>query len=180
MRAWLVLCASCHADPVVTAMPPLPPVEQPDAIAPLGSAIPIEKNEPHDTLTMERTACMGPCPLYRITVRDDGLVVYEGLGFVRQHGRATRHVSPELARSLIDEYRKVSAIPLKKPKIIVTTSDVPGVSFTFVAKDGTKSTLEHDTGDSRSPEEWTAFEDKLDEALRTRTWTSCGEMGCPR
>lgn len=138
--------------------------------------------ERHMMLTMQRTGCFGSCPSYRVSVRDDGVVTYEGLMYVKHHGRIVRHVPENVARALIHEYQSVAAVPMKKPKngLVVMTSDMPGILFTFVDLDGATTKLEHDTGDSLSPDEWEPFEKKMDEALQTPSLTSCGEMDCPR
>ena len=152
----------------------------PDAAATTARTIP--PVEHHITLTMHRTGCFGTCPSYRIGVRDDGLVTYEGLFYVKHHGRVVRHVPEAVARALIHEYQSVAAIPEKKAKgnIVVMTSDMPEIDFTLVDLDGTETKLHHDTGNSLSPDEWGPFEKKMDETLQTESLTSCGEMDCPR
>jgi hypothetical protein len=174
----LLLCA-CHAEPAPVAAVPVALPDAPDAVAPTPVPPPTPK-EPHVTLTMERSGCFGSCPAYRIAIRDDGLVTYEGLGWVRQHGHVTRHVTPAIADDLIDGYRTASAIPLQTPRVFVTTSDVPTVTFVIEELDGSQKKLVHDTGDSRSPKEWTTFEDRMDEVLRTESLTSCNGRECPR
>jgi hypothetical protein len=37
-------------------------------------------------LTMDRSPCFGSCPQYRVTLRDDGTAIYEGLDYVRARG----------------------------------------------------------------------------------------------
>ena len=37
--------------------------------------------------SMARNACYGTCPIYKITIRADGAVAYEGIKFVKTEGR---------------------------------------------------------------------------------------------
>src|SRR3982751_4511189 len=37
-------------------------------------------------VTLERTACFGSCPIYKVTLRSDGTVIYEGKRFVEMIG----------------------------------------------------------------------------------------------
>lgn len=37
-------------------------------------------------VTLERTACFGSCPIYKVTLRSDGTVIYEGKRFVSMMG----------------------------------------------------------------------------------------------
>ena len=81
----LLLGTGCrHArrpEPAPELVPPLESyLRQPTAEAPL-------------LLVMERTACEGTCPMYRLLVRADGQVEYFGLAFVEQVGRRTAKLS---------------------------------------------------------------------------------------
>jgi hypothetical protein len=37
-------------------------------------------------VTLERTACFGTCPIYKVTLRSDGTITYEGREFVQMKG----------------------------------------------------------------------------------------------
>ena len=37
-------------------------------------------------VTLERTGCFGTCPIYRVTLRRDGTLIYEGIRFVSMLG----------------------------------------------------------------------------------------------
>ena len=37
-------------------------------------------------ITLERTACFGVCPVYKLTIYGDGRVLYDGIRFVRTEG----------------------------------------------------------------------------------------------
>jgi len=45
-------------------------------------------------ITLERTRCLGTCPVYKLTISGDGTVVYEGKDFVKVKGMKKSRVSP--------------------------------------------------------------------------------------
>ena len=54
-------------------------------------------------VSLERGACFGTCPVYSVTIHQDGLVEYEGQGWVKAMGRQTSHVSPDAVRKLYNQ-----------------------------------------------------------------------------
>src|SRR5690349_12845182 len=60
------------------------------ASAPVGAPV-VTHPSPSIVITLRRTMCLGTCPSYRVTLRGDGTVVYDGDGFVRVHGRVVTH-----------------------------------------------------------------------------------------
>ena len=56
--------------------------------------------------SMERTACFGQCPIYKVRITDDGTLVFDGQKFVQPEGKHKVRVSPEdmakLKKMLID------------------------------------------------------------------------------
>lgn len=55
-----------------------------------------------DFIRLERTACLGHCPVYVVEVRGDGTVVYEGLEHVAVMGPATARIDPTEATALFE------------------------------------------------------------------------------
>lgn len=66
-----------------------------DTVAPARDASVIE-------ITLERTACLGGCPIYRLEMDGAGLVRYEGIAFVERVGLDSARVAPEEVRKVID------------------------------------------------------------------------------
>jgi hypothetical protein len=56
-------------------------------------------------ITLERHACMGPCPVYRIELRGDGTVIYNGQGFVLVSGEHRYAVDAAQVTQLLSEFR---------------------------------------------------------------------------
>ena len=46
-------------------------------------------------ITLERTACFGTCPIYTITILENGDVLYDGKDFVAVKGGQKTEIDPE-------------------------------------------------------------------------------------
>jgi hypothetical protein len=75
-------------------------------------------------ITLERTACFGTCPVYTVTVRDDGSVSYDGRSFVRVPGKYAWQIDPAMVRALADEMTRAGFFDLKKEYTAMIT-DMP-------------------------------------------------------
>jgi hypothetical protein len=76
--AWLLLVAGCWTG--TTEPPPVAPA-------------PVEKTAPlRLRVTLERTYCMGACPVYSVTVHGDGRLEYNGVDNVAVTGPRQSHV----------------------------------------------------------------------------------------
>ncbi len=56
-------------------------------------------------VTLERTACYGLCPVYRVSISPSGLVSWVGSTNVAAVGPASAHVAPAAVEGLLDELR---------------------------------------------------------------------------
>jgi hypothetical protein len=73
-----------------------------------------EQVVPPDTLiTLERTACYGTCPVYKITISADGTVVFEGRRFVKKVGSVKSAISQEQLRELLAAFEKIRYLELR-------------------------------------------------------------------
>lgn len=79
--ASIALGAACWTG----SSPPAEPVASEPAAAPASRF----------TITLERTACLGNCPVYRVTIRRDGRVEWHGEQGVAAVGERHGNVSPE-------------------------------------------------------------------------------------
>jgi hypothetical protein len=52
-------------------------------------------------ITLERTPCFGQCPVYRVTLKGDGTVVFEGKANVDSTGRRVGRVSSDNVKTLV-------------------------------------------------------------------------------
>lgn len=65
---------------------------------------PAPEPDPRAWIRLHRTACYGPCPVYVVTLYDDGEVVWEGLEFVNRIGPAHSRISGKTVQRLIERF----------------------------------------------------------------------------
>src|SRR5437773_2895614 len=70
-----------------------------------------QRDEPLE-ITLERTACFGPCPVYSVRITGDGRVEYTGKQIVRVVCSATAQISRATVRDLADKFIKMGYFEL--------------------------------------------------------------------
>ena len=133
------------------------------------SQSPISNNLDKVTITLERTACHGLCPVYTVTIQGDGTVVYEGHDFVKTKGRVEITMPKEKIEQLLEEFEAIDYFNLNDKYTERTITDAPSV-ITSITVDGKTKTIKHYHGDFSTPEELTRLEDKIDEIINTDQW----------
>jgi hypothetical protein len=124
----------------------------------------------NDTIiTLERTACYGKCPVYKLTVYGSGAVIYEGKDFVRTTGKAEETISQEQIKQLVSEFEKANYYSLNDNYMEVAITDLPYVN-TSIAMDGKTKSIKHYCGDISAPEQLTELENRIDEIVNTDQW----------
>jgi hypothetical protein len=142
------------------------PAERPDrSSVPTGEAI-----------SLERTACFGHCPVYRITATAAGAVTYEGRANVRHTGNATAEISPDSVSGLLREMEKAGYFTFSdryaasEPTCRRYSTDSPSVITSATFRGRTKR-IEHDYGCGGVPGALTVLERRIDEVLGSDRWT---------
>jgi hypothetical protein len=127
-------------------------------------------------ITLERTACFGGCPVYRIWASADGKVGYEGRSHVRRIGTATGEVSVERLRALVSELERAGYFSFAnrytsaEPTCGRYTTDSPSAITSVRHEDRTKR-IEHDYGCGSTPGALVVLEQRIDEVLNSARWT---------
>lgn len=143
-------------------------------------AVPQEPDVPPDaSISLRRTSCFGPCPIYRVTIDARGTVTYEGEQFVRIVGRRTARIDIAIVAGLLatadairffemrDAYRVI-----ENPDGTVTmVTDLP-TTFVTVTVNGRTKTVEDYVA---APESLSEFERAIDAAAGTRRWVFLDE-----
>lgn len=57
-----------------------------------------------DSVRLFRSACFGTCPVYEVTVSEDGDVTWKSLAYVAATGVRRSHIDPRTARALIQQF----------------------------------------------------------------------------
>lgn len=128
-------------------------------------------------ITLQRTSCFGTCPAYKITIYDDGKVLYEGMRDVRHEGKATSQITKSDLEALVREFEKIDYLNIDEnytddPKNCPELwTDNPSAITSLNWKGKTK-TVRHYYGCSGSKvaEQLTALEDKIDKVVNTDQW----------
>ena len=127
-------------------------------------------------ITLERTACFGGCPVYRLAVTSDGVVSYEGKAEVRQLGKASSRISPEKVQDLLSELERAgyfsfaSRYAAAEPVCGRYAADSPS-AITSINSEGRTKRVEHDYGCGAVPGALAVLERRIDEVLGSAKWT---------
>ncbi len=133
-------------------------------------------NTTADAVGLERTACFGQCPVYRISVTAAGAVTYEGRANVRQIGSAQAEISPDSVVSLLREMEQAGYFTfsdryaVSEPNCRRYTTDSPSAISSATFRGRTKR-IEHDYGCGGVPGALTVLEQRIDEVLASERWT---------
>ena len=128
-------------------------------------------------ITLERTACYGSCPVYKITIYDDGKVLYEGTEYVKQKGKAEGRIEKSELDALLHEFEKINYLSLDEnytddPKNCPQQwTDNPS-AITSLNWKGKSKTIRHYYGcrGSSVAEQLTALETRIDAVAKTERW----------
>lgn len=117
-------------------------------------------------LTMERTICYGSCPIYRIWIFGNGLVVYWGGDFVKNKEIKVNFLVQDKIKKLVDAIESVDFYSLND-YVSGDRTDYPSVIIT-IKQNGRTKTVKHYLGDQSAPKKLIDFEYKIDEIADTR------------
>ena len=130
-------------------------------------------------ITLQRTSCFGPCPIYAVSIDASGTVPYEGERFVRVVGRRTAHIDPAVVARLLARAEQIRFSGLRSAYRAIenpdgTTTmvtDLPTKIVTITAKGRTKRVEDY----VAAPDSLTEFERGIDHAAGTTRWVFLDE-----
>jgi ankyrin repeat protein len=122
-------------------------------------------------ITLERTECFGSCPSYRVELRGDGTVLYEGRYFVAIEGQHRATVAQENVRDLVKEFRDADYYSLPD-EYITNVTDSP-TYLTSITIDGRLKTVKDYVGlEMGMPTAVSDLEKSIDRLAGTERWTT--------
>ena len=135
----------------------------------LAAAVPV--------ITLERTACFGTCPIYKLEIFADGQVVYEGKDFVRRKGKVQGRMTKAAVQQLVREFNRINYMSLddeyisEGPNCPEWWTDSPS-AVTSINWKGRKKTIRHYHGcrGAKVLDQLTALETKIDQLANTKRW----------
>lgn len=112
-------------------------------------------------VTLERAACYGTCPVYRLAIYRDGVVEYAGEHFVKTRGAASWRVPPEIiaALDLAFAHARFAALDGDYTRACMTDSSSATVTY---ARGAAPKRVEHYHGACDDPARLTILEDAID------------------
>jgi hypothetical protein len=135
-----------------------------------------------DLITLERTACFGPCPIYKLSIWADGRVQYEGNNNVKIKGVEKTHISSEEIAKITEAFNSINFFALRDQYQSVedgcktVATDSPSVIIGIKIGDQQK-TVNHYHGCLADvdpyriyPNNLVEFENKIDEIVGTPRW----------
>lgn len=134
---------------------------------------------PADTeIRLQRTSCLGSCPIYTVTIDARGLVIYEGDKFVRATGRHTGQIGSAAVAKLLASAERIRFFDLRDAYREIeypdgtrsTPTDHPTTIITITINGRTKRVEDY----FAPPDALIAFEREIDDAAGTRRWIFSG------
>ena len=120
-------------------------------------------------MTLERTACFGTCPIYRVVVFKDGRIEYPGEQYVKVVGQAQRRLGAQELSDIPRAFSEAGFCLLDAEYVRIEVTDAQFVFTSFSGCDPPVA-VKHYHGDTRAPEKLGELEKRLDRILETDRW----------
>jgi len=137
-----------------------------------GGYPPPDRHEP--LATLERTACFGTCPVYKVAIFRDGTVEYEGERFVKTKGRATGHIGAKQLAELQELFQQSGYLQFNDSYERQDVTDLP-YAFTSYSPAGQTKSVRHYLGDFSAPRALFAVEEGIDRIVNIEQWIGTPE-----
>lgn len=125
-------------------------------------------------ITLDRTMCFGTCPDYRVEIRGDGSVTYEGRHYVEVTGTQSAKIPVEAVHALFEKFRDAEFF-WSQDEYAAEITDFPTyeVSISF---DGVNKSIRDYAGTKAGmPGVFVELENAIDETANTAQWIGSGE-----
>lgn len=129
-----------------------------------------QESEANVAITLERTPCFGACPVYTVTILDDGTVNYNGTNFVEVTGEQTTQIDPATVALMVQAFEDAGFFEWNEAYDTQTVTDLPYINIS-VTRDGETHSIFHYIGDYSAPLELAFLENWVDEMVGTQMWT---------
>jgi len=117
---------------------------------------------------LQRTPCFGRCPIYTLTVYEDGTVIYYAEKFVEKEGKFQAKVGEEKIRKLIKKAETIGYFEMKAKYDSDGVTDVPSTITTLRRDDELKQIVNRFQG----PEPLSEFENYFDDLFLNLEWST--------
>jgi hypothetical protein len=122
-------------------------------------------------ITLQRTPCYGPCPVYRVTVFGTGEVEYFGEAHVAKAGAHRWMISQRRLDRLAKAFESARYSRLEDAYTSRELTDAPGCLTSIEYEDGSSKSIDHYHGDPTAPVALTELEDEIDRIVGVERYT---------
>jgi hypothetical protein len=122
-------------------------------------------------ITLERTPCHGPCPVYKVTVLGTGVVEYFGEARVDRAGTHRWRISRRRLQRLEEALERANYLRLKDDYTECGASCAPRCLTSVEYDDGSSKSIVHYHGDPSAPVALTELEDEIDRIVGVERYT---------
>lgn len=143
-----------------------------------GTIVQPQRSSQSVMLTLERTACFGFCPIYKVTVYGNGKVVYEGKRFVKVVGTQTTMISQAAVKKLVSEFQRTQYFNLQDSYTGGHT-DAPS-AITSLVMGKKQKTVNHYSASPNAPIKLTDLENKIDAVVNSKQWVGTDAERVPQ
>jgi ankyrin repeat protein len=120
-------------------------------------------------MSLSRSACMGDCPAYKVTISGDGTVNYEGDFNVAVKGQHRAFISSDAVSNLIAEFRAADFFSMN-PRYSLSATDLPTFVLSFAADGKTTEVVDYLGEAVGMPEAITRLEQEIDRVSHSARW----------
>ncbi len=122
-------------------------------------------------LSLRRTPCHGPCPVYEVTVRGTGEVRYFGEAHVARTGEHNWRISERRLERLAEALERARYPRMEDRYTSREFTGAPGCLTSIEYEDGSSKCVDHYHGDPSAPDALTELEDEIDRILGVERYT---------
>jgi hypothetical protein len=118
-------------------------------------------------ISMERTMCYGPCPVYKVIFRNDGTAIYNGEAHVEKLGKYKGEIDEQDFKFLLEFMKKLNFTQLKDEYTIPITDCANTITTMMINGDEVKRVNNY--ADAGPMEIW-AIEKVIDGIINDIYW----------
>jgi hypothetical protein len=120
-------------------------------------------------VALSRTMCFGTCPVYTVTLVDDGRVIFDGQEYVRTTSVVKAQIASGDFKKLADELLKANIFGLSPGDgKQVMTDESHAILDVFLR--GKARHIDHYLGDPSASKQLLEIEKRIDEVANTKRW----------
>lgn len=117
------------------------------------------------SITLQRTACYGYCPVFSLVIFSDGHVLFNGEHFVEKKGKHSWNIGEDAITVLNDAISKHGYFTMLEKPTTEEMTCMPTCVTSILMEDGTFREINHDYGCNGFPKKLDAFENKIEKIV---------------